>query len=310
MITASDYYPEGMQMPSRIYETAKYKFKHQGQVSDPEVYGEGNSYFYKYRMSDSRLGRFWSVDPMHQKYPHYSNYQFSGNKLISHVELEGLEEKEKIFATATIPEYDKEGKQVKDYNGNPIYSSAPAAQVYGERINQPSGQLMSPPFTVQDNLSFNTKQYEKQIQTLGNPIPKEFEKAIELNELVRKSNIAHKIKIERERQLTAYHQHQSYLWRSSRAAGASILLSVMSPKTSIILENSIEIYKKGPSNYDITNLPADILINKSPNYTKPFIIILKSSMDITKNNGLNIHNPNPNEILLDGAKEVGSQIID
>jgi N-acetylmuramoyl-L-alanine amidase len=38
------------------------------------------------------LGRFFSVDPLISKYPHYSSYSFSGNKVIGAVELEGLEE--------------------------------------------------------------------------------------------------------------------------------------------------------------------------------------------------------------------------
>jgi hypothetical protein len=43
-------------------------------------------------MHDPRIGRFFAVDPLTAKYPHYSPYSFSGNKLIHKVELEGLEE--------------------------------------------------------------------------------------------------------------------------------------------------------------------------------------------------------------------------
>jgi hypothetical protein len=48
-------------------------------------------YSYTYRQHDARLGRFWSVDPLARKYPFYSPYAFSGNRLIDRVELEGLE---------------------------------------------------------------------------------------------------------------------------------------------------------------------------------------------------------------------------
>jgi hypothetical protein len=99
VLSATDYYPGGMIMPDRHYTYSdtsdsyrKYRYKHQGQESDDEIAGLGADYFYKYRMSDSRLVRFWSVDPLNAKYPYYSNYQFSGNKLISAIELEGLEE--------------------------------------------------------------------------------------------------------------------------------------------------------------------------------------------------------------------------
>lgn len=43
-------------------------------------------------MHDPRIGRFFAVDPLAPKYPWYTPYQFSGNKVIDHVELEGLEE--------------------------------------------------------------------------------------------------------------------------------------------------------------------------------------------------------------------------
>jgi len=45
-------------------------------------------------MHDPRIGRFFAVDPLTAKYPWYTPYQFSGNKVISCIELEGLEEKE------------------------------------------------------------------------------------------------------------------------------------------------------------------------------------------------------------------------
>ncbi len=69
----------------------KYRYQFQGQEADPEIKGEGNSYNYKYRMHDSRLGRFFSIDPLAYKFPHNGSYNFSENILINGVELEGLE---------------------------------------------------------------------------------------------------------------------------------------------------------------------------------------------------------------------------
>ncbi|CAG5081280.1 hypothetical protein [Parvicella tangerina] len=43
-------------------------------------------------MHDPRLGRFFAVDPLTAKYPHYTPYSFSGNKVIAFIELEGMEE--------------------------------------------------------------------------------------------------------------------------------------------------------------------------------------------------------------------------
>ncbi len=78
-------------MPGRKYKPAGYRYGFQDQEADNEIKGEGNASFFKYRISDNRLGRFWSVDPLSSKYPHNSSYAFSENRLIDGVELEGLE---------------------------------------------------------------------------------------------------------------------------------------------------------------------------------------------------------------------------
>ena len=68
-----------------------YRYGFQGQEMDDEVKGKGNSINYKYRMHDPRVGRFFAVDPLSAKYPWYSSYQFSGNRVVDAVELEGKE---------------------------------------------------------------------------------------------------------------------------------------------------------------------------------------------------------------------------
>ena len=88
----NDYYPFGQLLPNRHGSTDSYRYGFQGQEKDDEVKGEGNSINYKYRMHDPRVGRFFATDPLTSKYPWYSPYQFSGNKVIQFVELEGLEE--------------------------------------------------------------------------------------------------------------------------------------------------------------------------------------------------------------------------
>lgn len=68
-----------------------YRYGFQGQERDDEVKGEGNSFNYKYRMYDPRIGRFFAVDPLTRSYPQLSSYQFSSNRLIDGTELEGME---------------------------------------------------------------------------------------------------------------------------------------------------------------------------------------------------------------------------
>jgi RHS repeat-associated protein len=89
-VTYSDYYPFGMQMPGRKGGSG-YRYGFQGQERDDEIKGEGNSLNYEYRMHDPRIGRFFAIDPLTSKYPHYTPYAFSGNRVMDAIELEGLE---------------------------------------------------------------------------------------------------------------------------------------------------------------------------------------------------------------------------
>ena len=68
-----------------------YRFGFNGQESDPMINGEGNSYAFKYRIHDTRLGRFLSVDPMSASYASNSTYAFAENRVMDGVDLEGLE---------------------------------------------------------------------------------------------------------------------------------------------------------------------------------------------------------------------------
>jgi RHS repeat-associated protein len=53
-----------------------FRYGFNGKEVDSEINGNGNAYDFGARMYDSRLGRWWSVDPLHKKYPSYSLYSF------------------------------------------------------------------------------------------------------------------------------------------------------------------------------------------------------------------------------------------
>lgn len=69
---------------------------------DNEVKGEGNSLNYKYRMHDSRVGRFFAVDPLTKEYPEFTPYQFSSNMPVHAPEFEGLETSVDLNAGAKV----------------------------------------------------------------------------------------------------------------------------------------------------------------------------------------------------------------
>ncbi|MBC9813987.1 hypothetical protein H9Y05_16040 [Crocinitomicaceae bacterium CZZ-1] len=91
VVQQTDYYPYGMVMPNRNGSDNSYRYGFQGQEKDDEVKGAGESVNYKYRMHDPRIGRFFAVDPLASKYPYYSPYAFSGNRVLDAIELEGLQ---------------------------------------------------------------------------------------------------------------------------------------------------------------------------------------------------------------------------
>jgi len=99
-----NYYPFGMQMPGRysppnLVGQNGYRYGFQGQEKDDDWTGvTGINIDYKYRIYDSRIGRFMSVDPLTTKYPSNSTYSFSENKVINGIEMEGLEWVLKIYS--------------------------------------------------------------------------------------------------------------------------------------------------------------------------------------------------------------------
>jgi RHS repeat-associated protein len=93
---AMDYYPFGLSISPLSYQKPKagvdhasnnYFFQNQELQDDLGL----GWYQFKYRMHDPATGRFTSIDPLAVKYAYNSPYAFSENKLISYVELEGLE---------------------------------------------------------------------------------------------------------------------------------------------------------------------------------------------------------------------------
>ena len=85
-----------MTVPNRTGSAPSYRYGFQGQEKDDELKGEGNSLNYTFRMHDPRVGRFFARDPLISKYPFYSPYSFSGNRVIDSGELEGKEPEVKI----------------------------------------------------------------------------------------------------------------------------------------------------------------------------------------------------------------------
>ena len=69
-------------------EVALKRYKYVGKERDEET----GLYYYGARYYAAWIARFVSVDPLQLKYPYYTPYQYAGNKPVSYIDLDGLEE--------------------------------------------------------------------------------------------------------------------------------------------------------------------------------------------------------------------------
>ena len=85
-------YPFGMVMPGRSFTSSggDYRFGFNGMEDNSELTDVPGSHLdFGARIYDSRLGKFFSLDPMSNKFPSESNYSFAGNSPIALVDIEG-----------------------------------------------------------------------------------------------------------------------------------------------------------------------------------------------------------------------------
>jgi RHS repeat-associated protein len=102
VLSYSDYYPFGMQMPGRN-GGEDYRYAFNGMEQDPEVSGDGNSYTTEFRQYDPRLGRWKSLDPLMAKFPNSSPYVAFADNPIVYVDPDGGEPVKKgVIAISTL----------------------------------------------------------------------------------------------------------------------------------------------------------------------------------------------------------------
>ncbi len=91
IISYEEYHPFGTssyRAGRNETETSLKRYRYVGKERDEET----GLYYYGARYYAAWLCRFVSVDQLQFKYPHYTPYQYAGNKPISYIDLDGLEE--------------------------------------------------------------------------------------------------------------------------------------------------------------------------------------------------------------------------
>lgn len=87
VISTSDYYAFGQDMPGRNYNYLIYKYGFNGKENDKE--NNAGMQNFGMRMYDNRLGRFFARDPMAPLIFNKSNYSFAGNSPIMFIDHNG-----------------------------------------------------------------------------------------------------------------------------------------------------------------------------------------------------------------------------
>lgn len=80
--SVNNYYAFGMLEEGMSASSEGYRYGFNGKESDNEISGVGNQYDYGFRIYNPRLGKFLSVDPLKDKFPELSCYQFTNNNPI------------------------------------------------------------------------------------------------------------------------------------------------------------------------------------------------------------------------------------
>ena len=119
-------------------------------------------------MHDPRVGRFFAIDPLFKRYPYYSPYQFSGNKVISYRELEGLEETEAFITAGTITKTTTElSKSYVDDLGRLVLDGAKEASKKGagSSLGWGLGRILGTTFALLTD--YMSPSYDPRIKTYG-----------------------------------------------------------------------------------------------------------------------------------------------
>jgi RHS repeat-associated protein len=92
VVTASDYYPFGMALVGRKYAVGagQYRYGFNGKEKLDEIGGDGNHYDYGARVNDTRLGRWFSTDPITKAF--INPYNFSSNNPTNFIDPDGGDE--------------------------------------------------------------------------------------------------------------------------------------------------------------------------------------------------------------------------
>ena len=142
IISYEEYHPYGTtsyRSGRTETEVSLKRYKYVGKERDEET----GLYYYGARYYAAWMCRFVSVDPLQFEYPYYTPYQYAGNKPITYIDLDGLEEAKPKYE---IPYDFKAGVYIHGdgYNDDEVqtvFNDLQAVTRLGLMFNNKTGQL-------------------------------------------------------------------------------------------------------------------------------------------------------------------------
>ena len=119
LLSSTDYYPFGFQMPGRVYEGDGYRYGFNSMEKDDELKGSGNSYDFGARIYDPRVGRWLAVDANRDASMGVTPYHFVLNSPIRLLDSDGNIQRDcngQIIATPTGKEETLDGVKFAVYH--------------------------------------------------------------------------------------------------------------------------------------------------------------------------------------------------
>ena len=137
IVSANDYYPFGMGMPERKFSSDSYRYGFNGKENSPEI--NSGAISFEARIYDSRLGRYFSVDPLASDYSWQSPYAYHRNCPTSLADFLGMGDpptSTKNDALNRITELSKNLKQSSHFKN---VKPEEFIKSLTERVNTPDG---------------------------------------------------------------------------------------------------------------------------------------------------------------------------
>jgi RHS repeat-associated protein len=132
VVSATDYYPFGLAIQGRKFDTNKYRYGFNSKENDAD-WGTEVIQDYGFRIYSPAIAKFISIDPLSASYPWYTPYQFAGNMPITCIDIDGAEPG---FSIRDMNEYTRQAEIALNgkEEGERQYQIYRSGQTYGAAI--------------------------------------------------------------------------------------------------------------------------------------------------------------------------------